>query len=347
MKNLFISIVLTMALLLSVPAFADGHETIVDIAVGDENFSILVEALTEAGLVETLQGDGPYTVFAPTNAAFAALLEDLDVTKEELLAHRDLSKVLLYHVVSGEVMAGDLSDGLEADTVLGEKITFSIEGENYSVNESAIGPADIDASNGVIHVIDKVLVPEAFGMKTIVETALADEDNFSILVAALQAADLVDALEADGPFTVFAPTNAAFAALLEALEITADDLLGHPDLAKVLLYHVISGEVFSTDLSNGLEAETLNGQKIVFTINNDGAFADDSKISTADLEARNGVIHVIDSVLVPDDFVLAVEDDMQTQPGDNSALYAAIAMLLISGAAIFGSKKLKLAKQEE
>ncbi len=344
MKKLFLSIVLTMALLLSAPALAVEPGTIVDIAVGDENFSILVEALTEAGLVETLQGDGPFTVFAPTDAAFEALLEDLDVTKEDLLAHRDLSKVLLYHVVPGAVMAENLSDGLEADTVLGEKITFSIDGEDYSVNSSAIGPADIEASNGVIHVIDKVLVPEAFGMKTIVETALADE-NFSILVAALEAADLVGALEADGPFTVFAPTNAAFEALLAALEITAADLLGHPDLAKVLLYHVISGKVMSTDLSDGLMAETLNGQEITFAINEGGAFADESLISTADLEARNGVIHVIDSVLVPDDFVLA--EEMETQPGDNFALYGAILLLLISGAAIFGSKKLKLAKQEE
>lgn len=346
MKKIFLSLVLTMALLLSAPAFAVEPGTIVDIAVGDDDFSILVEALTEAGLVETLQGEGPFTVFAPTNAAFAALLADLDITKEELLANRDLSKVLLYHVVSGEVMAGDLSDGMEAETVLGEKITFSIDGSDYSVNSSAIGPADIEASNGVIHVIDKVLVPEAFGRKTIVETALADE-NFSILVAALQAANLVDALEADGPFTVFAPTNAAFEALLEALGITADDLLGHPDLAKVLLYHVISGEVMSGDLSDGLEAETLNGQKIVFTINNEGAFADDSKISAADIIARNGVIHVIDSVLVPDDFVLSTEDDMETQPGDNFALIAAILMLLVSAGAIILTGKRKAVKQEE
>ncbi|MDB0579376.1 fasciclin domain-containing protein [Salinicoccus roseus] len=149
---------------------ADEHEeemgTIVDVAAGNEDFSILVAALQKAELVETLQGEGPYTVFAPTNEAFAQLLEDLGITQEELLAQPDLANVLLYHVVEGEVLAGDLEDGMEAPTVNGEMLTFDLSGDPM-VNESNIVDTDIEASNGVIHVVDSVLVPSNFTLQEV------------------------------------------------------------------------------------------------------------------------------------------------------------------------------------
>ncbi|CAM4314818.1 fasciclin domain-containing protein [Lacicoccus alkaliphilus] len=150
--------------------FADEHQeeagTIVDVAAGNEDFSILVAALQQAELVETLQGEGPYTVFAPTNEAFAQLLSDLDITQEELLAQPDLANVLLYHVIEGEVFAGDLEDGLEASTVNGESVTFDLSGDPM-VNESNIVDTDIEASNGVIHVVDSVLVPSNFTLQDV------------------------------------------------------------------------------------------------------------------------------------------------------------------------------------
>lgn len=156
-----------MLLVFSVPVFAtEPADDIVDIAVGNPDFSILVSALQKAELVETLQGEGPFTVFAPTNDAFAKLLEALDVTAEELLAQPDLAKVLTYHVVAGKVMAGDLTDGLEADTVNGGKVKFDLSGDP-KVNDSFITATDIEASNGVIHVIDTVLVPENFTLQEV------------------------------------------------------------------------------------------------------------------------------------------------------------------------------------
>lgn len=162
------SLMLTVAL--APTAFADNHEeepqTIVDIAAGNEDFSILVSALQQAELVETLQGEGPFTVFAPANDAFADLLEALGITAEELLAQPDLANVLLCHVVSGQVMAGDLEDGMEAETVNGETITFDLS-EDPMVNDSTIVQTDIEASNGVIHVIDSVLVPSNFTLQDV------------------------------------------------------------------------------------------------------------------------------------------------------------------------------------
>ncbi|SFC52243.1 Uncaracterized surface protein containing fasciclin (FAS1) repeats [Alkalibacterium subtropicum] len=151
-------------------AFADNHmdeeQDIVEIALGNDDFSILVSALQKAELVETLQGDGPFTVFAPTNAAFEDLLGALDITAEELLAQPDLANVLTYHVVPGAVMAGDLTDGMEAETVNGEMLTFDLSGDPM-VNDSMIVETDIEASNGVIHVIDTVLVPENFELQEV------------------------------------------------------------------------------------------------------------------------------------------------------------------------------------
>lgn len=144
----------------------EAEENIVSIAQSNPDFSILVAALQEAGLVETLQGDGPFTVFAPTDAAFEKLLMDLDITAEELLAQPDLEKVLTYHVVSGQVMAADLTDGMEAATVNGEEVSFDLSGDPM-VNESMITSTDIEASNGVVHAIDTVMVPADFELQEV------------------------------------------------------------------------------------------------------------------------------------------------------------------------------------
>lgn len=176
--------------------------------------------------------------------------------------------------------------------------------------------------------------------KDIVDTAVGNSD-FSILVSALQKAKLVDTLKGTGPFTVFAPTNAAFEKLLVALDITAAELLAQPDLAKVLTYHVVSGKVMSTDLKNGLEATTVNGEKVKFDLTS-GAMVNKSKITTADLEATNGVIHVIDTVLVPTNFKLQevnLDEDNVADTGIPEAFPFLIPMLLTGGAAILVLRK--------
>ena len=313
MKKAISLLVVVMLLLVAIPTSA-AEGDIVDVASNDSNFSILVTALQTAELVEALQGEGPFTVFAPTDAAFASLLEALDISAEQLLSQSGLADVLLYHVVSGKIMSTDLSNGQTAETLNGESITVDLS-DGVKINESTVTTADIEATNGVIHVIDQVLIPEGFALDMeeemdIVDIALADE-NFSTLVAALQQADLAGALQGEGPFTVFAPTNDAFAALLEALDISAEQLLLQPELAEVLLYHVVSGKVMSTDLTNGLEAETLNGESVTFDLT-DGVKVNMSTVIGADVEASNGVIHVIDSVLVPEGFTLQeVEHDTE------------------------------------
>jgi len=322
-KKIFSIILVVLMIMTSTVAFAQD-ETVVEIAVNDGSFTTLVAALQEAELVEALSGEGPFTVFAPTDDAFADLLAQLDISAQDLLNHPQLTDVLLYHVVSGKVMSTDLSEGLEAETLKGDSIMVSLEGGVF-INESEVVTADVEGSNGVIHVIDKVLVPEDFVLETEPDETVVDiavnNGSFTTLVAALQEAELVEALSGEGPFTVFAPTDDAFADLLAQLDITAEDLLNHPQLTDVLLYHVVSGKVMSTDLSEGLEAETLKGDSIMVSLEG-GVFINESEVVTADVEGSNGVIHIIDKVLVPGDFVLSEINTnvsvagMDVSPGD-------------------------------
>ena len=306
-RKVFLSILMGLVLLVSVPVYVQ-EQSIVDIAAGSEDFSILVAALQQANLVEALQGEGPFTVFAPTNEAFTKLLGELQITADDLLNHPQLADVLLYHVVSGKILSTDLQDGAMPETLGGQTVKVDLK-DGAKINESKVVTADIEATNGVIHVIDTVLVPETFTLTpaaelpaTVVDIALSSPD-FSILVAAVQQAGLVEALQGEGPFTVFAPTNAAFEKLLGELSISAEDLLNNPQLADVLLYHVVAGKVLSTDLQNGMEADTLGGQKIAIDLT-DGVRINESSVTAADLEAGNGVVHVIDTVLVPETFTL-------------------------------------------
>ena len=189
---------------------------IVDTAVADGRFTTLVAAVQAAELVDTLKGEGPFTVFAPTDDAFAALPEG---TLDSLLLPENkqaLTDILLYHVVSGKVMAADVTALTSATTVLGKDVTVKVDMGNVYINEAQVVITDIATSNGVIHVINAVLLPPADEAameekNTIVDIAVAD-GRFTTLVAALTAADLVETLSGEGPFTVFAPTDDAFAA---------------------------------------------------------------------------------------------------------------------------------------
>ncbi|MGM0771817.1 MAG: fasciclin domain-containing protein [Halobacteriota archaeon] len=297
-----------LALLIAIAVTTSGCTTsepeveemdIVDTAMNAGSFNTLVQAVQAAGLEDTLRSEGPFTVFAPTDEAFAALPEG---TLAALLADDEaLAAVLTYHVVAGEVMAADVAGLESAETVQGESVTFDTT-DGVMVNDANVVQADIEASNGVIHVIDKVLLPpsmmeeEAEEEMDIVDTAI-EAGSFTTLVQAVQAAGLEDTLRSEGPFTVFAPTDDAFAALPEG---TLDSLLADQEaLADVLTYHVVAGEYMAEDVVTMDSAETVQGSEVTITVTDDGVMVNDANVVITDIETSNGVIHVIDAVLVP------------------------------------------------
>ncbi|WP_394970757.1 fasciclin domain-containing protein [uncultured Croceitalea sp.] len=314
-------------------------KNIVELAIATDDLSILVDALVaaNAGLVETLSGDGPFTVFAPTNDAFVGLLDilgddynalaDFDSQEEIDL----LVKILTYHVVAGtEAFAADLSDGQSIATVNGASVGINLKNETVHVvdatndNATVVIP-NIDATNGVIHVINKVLLPqEAVDFVTSMQTPNIVElaqsvDDLSLLVDALIQADagLVEALSGEGPFTVFAPTNKAFANLLHQLGSSYNSLSDFDTpaekalLAKILTYHVVAGAaVASTDLKNHQEFTTLQGESIFAILNHEIFIRDkthvDAKVTGADNISSNGIVHIINKVLLPQEVLDAL-----------------------------------------
>lgn len=277
---------------------------IVDTAVAAGSFQTLVTALQAANLDAALKGEGPFTVFAPTDDAFAKLPAD---TIDQLLSDTEnLSKVLLYHVVPGQVMASDVTDGLTVETLEGSPLTFTVSDGVVKVNDAVVTTTDIKAANGVIHVIDTVILPPAVEVpaagegdataQDIVDTAVA-AGQFNTLVTAVQAAGLVDALKGEGPFTLFAPTDDAFAKLPAE---TLQALLADPQaLGNILLYHVIPGAIMAADVANGMSAGTLQGSPVTFSVQDGAVKINDAVIVATDIKASNGVIHVIDSVILP------------------------------------------------
>jgi len=277
---------------------------LVETAKSDPKYSILVEAVVAADLGATLSSPGPFTVFAPTNDAFAALLTELGVTKAQLLADKALlTSVLTYHVLPAQVLKAGVPPGKAITTVQGGIFKVDAVGTDLIVTDgrnrkSKITSTDLIASNGVIHTIDKVLLP---ANKNIVETAVATP-TLSILVEAVTAANLGATLSGTGPFTVFAPTDAAFAALLAELGVTKAALLANTSLlTKVLTYHVLPSRVLKADVPVGAPIPTVQGE--TFTVDAALAITDQrartSNIIATDVLTSNGVVHVIDKVILP------------------------------------------------
>ena len=279
-------------------------QDIVRVAAGNPDFSILVAAVKAAGLVDTLKSKGPFTLFAPTNAAFDALLQELNISADALLANKPLlTQVLTYHVLASRTLASDLTDGLAATTVEGQVIKFKRNASGLSITDgrgrvSNVVIANVQATNGVVHAIDKVILPSD---KTIVQLAQS-VPQLSILVEAVVAADLGGVLSGAGPFTVFAPTNDAFVALLGELNVTKAALLADKALlTKVLTYHVVAAQVASSAIPFGQPIKSVQGQ--TFTIDTHLKITDQngrlSNITATDVAASNGVVHLIDKVILP------------------------------------------------
>jgi len=325
---------------------AEAVGNLVDVAVADGNFTVLAKLVTAAGLGETLSGPGPFTVFAPTDAAFEAAAAELGVPLDDLvntvLADPALlTDMLLYHVVDGNVPAADVValNGKDVTTLSGETWTVMVNGDAVSIQDGFgrmvnVTAVDVPASNGVIHVLDNVLegaLPasdtedqalepaasdaspyadsyDGAADKTIVEDLVA-AGSFTTLVELVTAAGLAETLSGAGPFTVFAPTDAAFEAVAADLGVNLDDhintLIADPALLKdVLLYHVVSGNVPAADVVglNGKDVETLSGESWTVVVDGDTVTIKDgygriANVVDVDVAASNGVIHVVDKVL--------------------------------------------------
>mmetsp|Transcript_926 Transcript_926/g.1726 ORF Transcript_926/g.1726 Transcript_926/m.1726 type:complete len:369 (-) Transcript_926:106-1212(-) len=283
--------------------------TVVDIAI-DGGFLLLVEFVAKANLVEILQSAGPFTVFAPDDAAFKAL------PAATLAKYRDdpddiwsshLIDLLLYHVVAGDIRSTDLTNGAVVETLSGESVTVDLINGVF-INDAAVIAVDNVAANGVVHVIDEVLLPTS-ATTTIFEigeeVSTGDVPAFTTLMLLVDLADAAvkDALESNGPITLFAPTDAAFAKLDQAtlVFLTSETKEAKAALTEILTYHVVSGNVASTSLTQGLTATTVQGENIIVSSLNPPTINGNSLIIDTDILASNGIIHVINTVLLPKD----------------------------------------------
>jgi transforming growth factor-beta-induced protein len=272
-----------------------SDESILDIAMGLDDFSSLVAALAKANLASTFMMEGDYTVFAPTNDAFAVFLSSLGVSFEDL-TREDLLPILTYHVVGAKALSGSLATGYINSIYAAQEgypVSMLVEvGDGVTLNGTiSVTNADVEASNGVIHVIDAVL-----NSTSVVDIAI-NNSNFTQLVEAVVKAGLAETLSGPGPFTVFAPTDAAFEQLYSELGVGGIADLSAEALVPILQYHVVSGNVLSTDLSDG-NVPTLNGD-ITFSLSEVVSINGDTEVIAVDIQGTNGVVHVINKVLLP------------------------------------------------
>jgi uncharacterized surface protein with fasciclin (FAS1) repeats len=277
----------------SAHAKATGGSDIVDTAIAAGKFKTLAAALKAAGLVDALKGSGPFTVFAPTDDAFAKLPAG---TVEALLKPENKEKlvsILTYHVVSGKVMAKDVKTS-SSPTLNGQQVDLKVEG-GVTVDGAKVSAADVVASNGVIHVIDSVILPSD---KDIVTTAV-EAGSFKTLAMLLDKAGLVDALKGKGPFTVFAPTDEAFAKLPKETLAMLLKPESKDKLAAILKFHVVEGRVFASTAAKGATAKTLEGDSVTTQTSSGKVMVQNATVVKADIDASNGVIHVIDTVMLP------------------------------------------------
>jgi uncharacterized surface protein with fasciclin (FAS1) repeats len=295
---------LTAILALAIPAFAQVEanakksdtKTVVDLAVENGKFNTLVAAVKAAGLVETLSGKGPFTVFAPTDEAFAKLPKE---TLESLLKPENkakLTSILTYHVAAAQMPASDVVKTTSIATVNGQSLTVVVKDGKVTVDGANVIATDVMGKNGVIHVIDTVVLPKP----NLVETA-ANAKSFSTLLAAATAAGLAETLANGGPFTVFAPTDEAFAKLPKG---TVESLLkpeNKDKLVSILKHHVVAGTVMAAQAVELTEAKTIGETKLTLSFDKKAKVltVGGAKVVSADVVAGNGVIHVVDTVILP------------------------------------------------
>lgn len=268
---------------------------IVDTAVGAGQFNTLVAALKAANLVDALRGAGPFTVFAPSDEAFAKLPKG---TLESLLKPENadqLRGILLYHVVPGNYVARDVTRSNTAATLNGQRLAFKVGGGSVMVDSAKVVKANIECANGVIHVIDTVVLPESASIVDVAKKA----GTFNTLLTAAKAAGLVETLGGKGPFTILAPTDEAFAKLPTG---TVESLLkpeNRDQLAAILKYHVVPGRVSAREAVTANMAKTLFGETVIFDLRDGQLTVNGVNVVATDIDASNGMVHVINAVLMP------------------------------------------------
>jgi uncharacterized surface protein with fasciclin (FAS1) repeats len=277
--------------------------TIVEVAVGNKDFSTLVTALKASCLDSTLSGHGPFTVFAPTNGAFNKLPKGTVVKLLRPESKKTLQSILVHHVVPGAFPAAKVGTASGTITVGGQWLDFKPKGKQIFIDGALVTVADIQCRNGVIHVIDTVMLPADSNLVEVASKA----GGFQTLLAAASAAGLAETLQSSGPFTVFAPTDSAFASLGNE---TIEFLLlpeNRETLASVLKHHVAQGRVYSPDAIAAGSIMTLAGTTLPITIHDGKAMVGNAHLVATDVDANNGVIHVIDTVLQPSAKVSAAQ----------------------------------------
>ncbi len=280
---------------------SDGDQNIVEVASSSDDFDILTQAITDAGLTSALEAEGPFTVFAPTDEAFGKLPSGL----LEGLTNEQLATILRFHVISGNaITSGQLQATQDVGTLLGEEILVENSGSVIVNGYSTVVNANIEATNGIIHAIDEVLLPEGFRDANVIDKA-KELQSFMTLVNAVDDVDLTTTLKYKGDFTVFAPTDDAFNALPTGLlgSLTTEQL------TEILSYHVLSGEVFAGDLSAEQAPASLTGESIFVTKDVQGSVTvnGSASVATADVDVSNGVIHAINKVILPDAYGTVVD----------------------------------------
>ena len=279
------------------PATPKDGKNLVEIAVAADDFNTLVAAVKAAGLAETLSGKGPFTIFAPTDAAFAKLGKKTinDLLKPENKGK--LTAILTYHVAGANMPAGKVVAVEQIETLQGQNLGVKVSDAGVQIGNAKVLKTDIVGTNGVIHVIDTVLLPKEVPANIVV--AAQEAGQFKTLLAAAKAAGLAEALMGEGPFSVFAPTDEAFAALGKDTIATLLKPENKEKLAAILEYHVVSGKVMSPQASKLKTAPTLLGQDLAVKATKKGLTIGGANVVAADIETGNGVIHVIDTVLLP------------------------------------------------
>jgi transforming growth factor-beta-induced protein len=284
--------------------------SITDRVIADTDLSTLLALVGLAGI--SIPDPGEFTLLAPTNDAFAKLPGDAVAFLTSPEGQKDLINILTYHVLVGIYTSGELEDGAKLPSAQGSDVVVSLNTVKF--NQAGVVAVDILASNGVIHKIDDVLSPP---LPNIVEI-VATNPELTALTAAVVRAGLLEALAGPGPFTLFAPNNGAFAAVpaeLVELLFTNDEFIPH--LQNLLLYHVLAGEFFAIDLEDNLIAEALNGEELLITL--PPIAINGNKVVDADLDASNGVVHIIDGVLTPSWIFNGIGDRVASD-GDLSVL---------------------------
>lgn len=276
--------------------------TVYDVIKSDDRLTSFASLVDAAALADNLDNDGPFTVFAPTNEAFAAFEASATPTDATL------TEILLYHVVNGDYSAPNVANLASLPTLLGEHVAFSVQNGAIMLNDKVkVTTMDIAAANGVIHIIDAVLVPPTNSLITsplgsadmTLTEVLAGQENLSTFLSLVEQAGLTSMLEnPHSLYTVFAPTNEAFdnmdADLLE--QWTAD----HEELKTILLYHIAWDQLSINQLANGQFLSTLEGRPLFLsTDENIQVYVNGSPIQAFNMVAANGVVHVVDHVLTP------------------------------------------------